>query len=200
MNTQDLTENWTVGWNYLWQQAQSLYTEQVRANPKAYEAQVRSFVQDLTTARTNLDRIKAGLAPGGNRPEDAARFSRLARQHYELATRFYADTRPTDKTELGFMPVLIVLGLAIGISATAWAAGAWQYATNLREQTALAARELEARVAASRDGRVLQPSTLPLPPEPALTSTTGGAGKWLLGGLLMAAGVAYLPTLLRNRS
>ncbi|MCB9743934.1 MAG: hypothetical protein H6740_15145, partial [Alphaproteobacteria bacterium] len=48
-----------------------------------------------------------------------------------------------------------------------------EYATNLREQTALAEKELAARVEASREGRLLQPSTLPAPPEPKGPSAMG---------------------------
>lgn len=188
MTVQDLTDNWTVGWNYLWRQAQELYAEQIRSNPKAYEAQVAAFVQELSTSRKHLDGMKANLGLTGNRPEDVARFNRLSRQHYELASRFYEDTRPAQNTTLGFVPVLIVLGLAVGVAATAWAASAWQYATNLREQTALAERELAARVAALKDGRALQPSTLP-PPPPASVGMFSGMGKLAFGGILLAAGV-----------
>jgi hypothetical protein len=68
---------------------------------------------------------------------------------------------------------------------------------NLREQTALAERELDARVAASRDGRVLQPSTLPPPPPPP---GAGGSnlGLWVLGGLAVVTGAVVLPTLLKR--
>lgn len=199
MTMEEFTENWTVGWNYLWQQTQSLYAEKVRSNPSAYQAQVAGFMRDLTAARADLDRVKAALGPRGNRPEEVARFNRLARQHYELANRFYPDTQPTDKTTLGFVPVLIVLGLAIGVSATAWAAGAWQYATNLREQTALASRELEARVTALNMGRTLQASTLPVPPDPLPTGMLASGGKLVLGGLLLAAGIKFLPQFLGRK-
>lgn len=199
MTLQELTENWTVGWNYLWQQAQSLYAEQIRSNPKAYEAQVTNFVQELRLSRQHLDRMKQNLVPTGNRPEDVARFNRLSRQHYELSTRFYSDTQPASQTSLGFVPVLIVLGLAVGLSATAWAVSAWQYATQLREQTALASRELDARVAASREGRTLQPSTLPSPPEPPNSSLMSGAGKWVVGGLVVLAGAVLLPPLMSRK-
>jgi hypothetical protein len=88
-------------------------------------------------------------------------------------------------------------GLALGAAAIAWAVSAYEYAVNLREQTALAERELDARVAASRDGRVLQPSTLPPPPPPP-----GGAasnmGLWVLGGLAVVTGAVVLPTLLKR--
>lgn len=63
---------------------------------------------------------------------------------------------------------------------------------NLREQTALAERELHARVEASGEGRVLQASTLP-PPPPSPTTAAKGVGSVLIGGLAIAAGAFVLP-------
>ena len=78
----------------------------------------------------------------------------------------------------------------------AWAFAAHEYAVNLQQQTTLAERELDARVAAAQSGLVLPPSTLPAP------SPVDGArsvGLWLLGGLLLAAGVLVVPLLMERR-
>ena len=93
--------------------------------------------------------------------------------------------------------VLIVGGLAVGVAGTAWAVSAYEYATNLREQTALADRELSERVAASREGRTLQATTLPEQPDP-IADATGGMGKLLLGGLALGAVALALPLFLKR--
>jgi hypothetical protein len=86
--------------------------------------------------------------------------------------------------------------VAIGVVAIAFAIVAYQYAVNLREQTALADRELTARIEASQAGRVLPPSTLPPPPSPV--EDAKGVGMWLLGGLALAAGALTVPLLIRK--
>jgi hypothetical protein len=84
-------------------------------------------------------------------------------RYHELAAGFYGDASPprdrhgTDGRRVA-PAVLVVGGLAVGV---AWAIAAYPYAVNLREQTWLAERELDARVEASREGRPLQTSTLP---------------------------------------
>ena len=92
--------------------------------------------------------------------------------------------------------VLVVGGLSVGAVGVAWSIAAYHYAVNLREQTALAERELDARIAAGREGRTLQTSTLPPPPSPA--SDARRAGLWLLGGLAVAAGALAIPLLLKR--
>jgi hypothetical protein len=94
---------------------------------------------------------------------------------------------------------LVVGGLALGAAAIAWSVSAYQYAVNLREQTALAERELTARIEASQAGRVLQPSTLPAPPPPPSPTESSGMGLWLLGGLGLVAAAVTLPVLLQRK-
>ena len=88
----------------------------------------------------------------------------------------------------------------MGAVGVAWALAAYEYAVNLREQTALAERELDARVTASREGRALQPTTLPAQPSPidTATSTARSVGTLVVGGLVVVAGAILLPTLLRK--
>jgi hypothetical protein len=189
----------TEYWNSLWRYAQTTWAPVVQANPQEYQEKVTRYVQDLRAARASLDRMKAALGQPGVTLEHTARYNRLAREHYELASRFQADLGPGHAALFGFVPLLYVLGLAVGTAATAWAAATWQYATNLREQTALAARELDARVEASREGRALQPSTLP-PPAPPPKPLAQSIGGWLLGALVIAGGIYLAPSLLKNNS
>ena len=70
--------------------------------------------------------------------------------------------------------MLIVVGVIVGLAAIAWAVAAYQYAVNLREQTALTEKELDARILASREGRQLPATTLP--PQ----SSGMGATGWLM--------------------
>lgn len=193
-------EDWLSGVKYLYQQAVGL-ADQVRANPKAYERQVASFVRDLELSRANLDRMKAALPLLGNTVDDTARYNRLARQHYELKTRFDEDTQ-----RFGVVPVMLIGALAVGAAAAAWAAVAWQLAVGLREETALGVKELDARVYAMRSGRQLQPSTLQSPSggkasslEALGDSALKGAGSLLAAGLVLFLGLNYGPQLLKRR-
>jgi hypothetical protein len=124
-------------------------------------------------------------------------------RYHDLAAGFYGDATPAPSGATAPAPstgaapaVLIIGGLAVGAVGVAWAVAAYQYAVNLREQTALAERELDARVEASREGRPLQASTLPPPPNP--TDDAKGMGLWLLGGLAVVAGALTLPALLKK--
>jgi hypothetical protein len=182
---------WTGAWDYIWREAQDRYAGQIAANPKAYEPQVTTFIQELSAVRGWLDRLKVRLASSKEPTKDFALYNRLAREHYELSTRFYSDARPA-QPGMGFAPIMIVLGIAIGVAGCAWAAAAWQYARGLRERTVLAAQELEARIVASKEGRVLQTSTLPPPESPSLM---GGIGSLVTVGLVVAAGAFLLPRL-----
>lgn len=101
-------------------------------------------------------------------------------RYNQLAAGFYADSVPaaqagTGVPVVGVAPIVVVAGIAIGVVAIAWAIVAYEYAVNLREQTALADREFVARVEASQAGRVLPPSTLP-PPPPSPADDAKGAG------------------------
>ena len=115
-----------------------------------------------------------------------AQYQEMDKRYHELAAGFYSDALPASTTTVGFVPILIIAGLAAGVAGCAWAVAAYEYAVNLREQTALADKELTERVAASKEGRTLQATTLPTQPDP-LADATGGMGKLLIGGLALGA-------------
>ena len=85
--------------------------------------------------------------------------------------------------------MIVVGGVAFTAVALSWAAVAWQYIANLRDQTAFAVKELEVRDAASRDGRALQPATAPAQPpvpppgDPWTLDARGLLGLGALAGL-----------------
>jgi len=171
-------------------------------DPTGTLAKVQGFVQALTESRATLDRMRAKLPPTPHGAADRAlveTYQGLERRYHDLAAGFYGDATPTQgqgmrqsAPEVGVAPaVLVVGGLAVGAAGVSWAVAAYQYAVNLREQTALAERELDARVEASREGRVLAPSTLPAPQPKA-------SRLWVLGGLSLVAGVVALPVLLKR--
>lgn len=195
---------WSSGWTALSDQATRLYGAAITANPAAYAPQVTAFQAQLAACRATLDRIKARLPnPPGSDADRAliANHAAMERRYHDLAAGLFADATPTGAAPLrqpvvGVAPVLVVGGAALTVVGIAWAVAAYEYTVNLREQTSLAERELDARVAASHDGRTLQTSTLPPPPSPAADASN--LGLWLLGGLAVATGAIVLPTFLKK--
>ncbi|MCB9759109.1 MAG: hypothetical protein H6739_04655 [Alphaproteobacteria bacterium] len=178
---QQVKAGWSEGWSALEAQGQQLYAAAIQADPSAYSATVQGFIEALTGARGHLDRQRDALAQlpeGPERQAAVARYQAQEERYHTLAAGLYSDAAPASEA-MGLVPVLVVGGLALGIAGTAWAVAAYEYAVNLREQTALADRELTARVQASQEGRTLQPTTLPQPPE-----DVGGGGLMLLAGAL----------------
>ena len=198
----DLRAAWTAGWRSLSDTANRQYAALIAANPAAYAPSVAAFQAELAASRATLNRVRDRLSRPGATDADRARYAALERRWHELAAGLYADAAPAagevPQPVLGVAPaVLVVGGVAVGAVGIAWSIAAYQYAVNLREQTALADRELEARVAASEQGRVLQPSTLPPPPSPR--DDASNVGLWLLGGLVVVAGALTIPVLLQKR-
>ncbi len=197
----DIKGAWASGWKTLSEQATAAYGTALQADPTGTMARVEAFLTALSESRATLDRIAAKLPNPPVTEEDRAAVASHAafeRRWHDLAAGFYTDTKPAPTPPVvGVAPaVLIVGGVAVGVVGIAWAIAAYQYATNLRDQTALAERELDARVAASREGRPLQASTLPPPPSPAADAR--GVGVWVLGGLAVVAGALALPILLKR--
>lgn len=202
----DIKAGWSDTWRALSEQATAAYGRAAELDPTGTLARVQGFVSALSDSRASLDRIRAKLPnPPVTEADRAAHanYAALERRYHDLAAGFYDDATPAQGQgmgqggpSVGVAPVVLVVGgLAIGAVGVAWAIAAYQYAVNLREQTALAERELDARVAASHDGRPLQSSTLPPPPSP----TGGGStGLWLLGGLALVTGAVALPVLLKR--
>jgi hypothetical protein len=200
---EDVKAAWSAGWKTLAEQAEAAYAAAIRANPGAYVDKVTGFLAALTASRETLDRIRAKLPDPPVTDADRAAWAKyrdLERRYHDLAAGFYADTRPTEPAT-GAAPaagVVIIIGaIAVGVVGVAWAVAAYEYAVNLQDQTALAERELDARVEASREGRSLQPSTLP-PPPPSPEDAAKGIGWLLVGGLVLTAGAVALPALLRK--
>jgi len=203
MTWDDIKGDWTAGWNYLWSEAQDSWKSLVEKNPVLYKPKVEAFMTELQSARRNLDAIKVRLPnPAKTAEEQAlvANYQALEQRYHALAAGFYAESAPTSRTTLGWLPVLIVGGLAISAAAAAWAVPGYQYAVNLREQTVLASKELDARIAASKDGRTLQPTTLPPPPAPMPSplDAAKGMGSMLFLGLLAVGGVMLVPHLIKK--
>lgn len=205
----DIKAAWSAGWKALSEQATAAYGTAAQVDPTGTLAKVQAFLAALNDSRAALDRIAAKLPnpPVTEADRQAhANYQAMERRYHELAAGFYGDATPTPGQGAGTPPgspavgvapaVLVVGGLAVGAVGVAWAIAAYQYAVNLREQTSLAERELDARVEASREGRPLQTSTLPPPPSPA--SDAKGAGLWLLGGLAVVAGALAIPVLLKR--
>ena len=202
MSWTDIKDNWTAGWNYLWSEAQDSWRALIEKNPTQYKAKVEAFLAELTASRRNLDAMKARLPSPPKTPEDRAlveKYQGLEKRYHELAAGFYAESKAAGKPDMGWLPILIVGGLAISAAAAAWAVPGYQYAVNLREQTSLANKELDARVAASKEGRTLQAATLPPPPPmPSPLDAAKGMGTWLMVGLMAMAGVMVVPGLLKK--
>ena len=196
----DVKAAWSAGWKALSDQAVAAYGAAIQANPAAYVDKVTGFLAALTTSRETLDRIAAKLPNPPVTDADRAiwaKYQELDRRYNDLAAGFYADARPADPAT-GIAPaVVVVVGVvAVGLVGTAWAVAAYEYAVNLQDQTALAERELDARIVASQEGRTLQPSTLPPPPNPE--NAAKGIGWLLVGGLVLAGGAIAIPALMRR--
>ena len=203
---EDVKASWSSGWKALSDQAVATYSAAIQANPLAYAERVTGFTSALSESRQHLDAIAARLPNPPVTDADrkaVADYQAMEARYRDLAAGFYADATPAANASpgtptVGVAPILIVAGVAIGIVAIAWAVVAYEYAANLRDQTALADRELTARVDASQTGRPLQSSTLP-PPPPSPTEQASGVGLWLLGGLALAAGALTIPMLLNRK-
>ncbi len=185
---------WSSGWSALQQQASKLHDAAIRNDPTGYLSKVEAFITELRATRSSLDRSRALLAQLPPDDPAHAKFTSLEKRYGELAAGLYADAKPAP--DVGVAPAVVAAGLVVGAAGIAWSVAAYQYAVNLREQTAVAEKELAARVEASRQGRTLQPSTVPPQPDPA--SQAKGIGWLLIGGLTIAAGVMAAPILLKR--
>jgi len=159
----DYYEQWKVGAAYLLREASASLTASIQANPQQYQPAVSSFEKSLQESRQNLDRIRTLLPAKVDSVADQTTIDRYAAaeaQYRVLSEGFYTDTQKAQQS-FGFIPIMYVGYLAIGATAATFAVSAYQYATNLREQTALQKAELEARVVLAEQGKQLPGSTLP---------------------------------------
>ena len=199
MSWQDVKARWSQGWRTLHQEAMDRYEAAIREDPAPFEPTVRATVGDLQVVRSHLDHMAPMVASASATPQDKATYGRLLNRYQDLAAGVYADAQPATE-QVGIAPLIIVAGLVLGVAAIAWAVAAKGYTSNLREQTALADRELSARIEASQRGQALPPSTLP-PGGGGEDGKGKGAGLgWLLvGGLAVAAGAVVAPVFLKKR-
>lgn len=194
MSWQDIKARWSQGWRSLQQQAMARYEAAIRKDPNSFEPTVRATIADLQASRGHLEHMSSLVQRDGATQADRATYGRLLNRYQDLAAGIYADARPVSD-EVGIAPIVIVAGLVLGVAAIAWGVAANKYASNLREQTALADRELSARIEASQQGRTLPPSTLPDPGD----DKGGGLGWVLVGGLAVATGAVVVPVLWKKR-
>ena len=194
----DVKARWSSSWSGLQSQAMTAYEATIREKPAAFRDKVAAFMGMLAQSRTNLARIRAHLAEAPDTTL-SARASALEARYATLAAGIYADAKPSPD-EVGVAPAVVggvvVMGLLISVSGVAWSMAAYEYAANLRDHTGLLEKELEARVAASKEGRQLQPSSIPAPPSPAKEARN--AGMWVLGGLMAVAALAAAPVFLNK--
>lgn len=196
MTWDDLTAAWdavasaaSAAWTSAYESAIATYEDLVKSDPKGSADQVVRFMAELEETRGLLDRMASQLPKPPVTPEDHAlhkRYAAYEARYHEIAAGFYRDVEANQAPQVGVVPVLAVAGLAIGLGAATWSFAGYEYAVNLREETALASRELDARIQASKEGRTIQESTLPEPASSASNMTTmmmGGAA--VLGGLVL---------------
>lgn len=194
-------QTWDAGWRGLADRAVRELGPALTQDVAVYVPQVEAFLTALRDARANLDAARA-LLPNPPRTEADGRawgaWKALDQRYLDLSAGFYADAAPAPN--MSGSPLLVVGGLLIGVAGVAWAVATYEYAANLREQTALQLSELQARDAASREGRTLQASTLTDPrrdpDKPKDPDDDGPSVAWLVaGGLALAGGVLLLPRL-----
>lgn len=221
----EIKQRWSAGWKDLHQAALQKWGAAIHRNPESFRPAVTATLSDLQAARVHLQRIAAVLpriADVQARARAAQAFAVMMKRYQELAAGIYADAEQAEREKQAqgrqqaqpaqpqvgavVVPLLIVAGIVLGVAAIAWAIASREHAKNLREQTALADHELTARVEASKEGRVLQDTTLPEQPAsaPLLSATTpAGAtaskvGLALVGVLALAAAGLAIPMFLKR--
>jgi len=191
----DYYETWKTGAGYLWREGMAQLSPLIQANPDAYTGQVTSFLYTLRGVESNLSRARVAVAKlpqSALDPKLADLYARCEAQYKLLGSDFYSDTRPAPAgASLGFAPIMIVGLFFIGLTAATIGVAGYQYATNLREQTALAAKELEARVMLAQQGLSLPGSTLKPQADPfqEIGETVGTVFKVGALGLLIWGGL-----------
>lgn len=195
----DIKSSWSSAWTGLQERASSAYQSAIQADPSKFKDTVASFMAMLSESRASLDRIQTLLKQVDD-PALTAKAGELESRYSTLAAGVYADAKPADT--IGVAPAVVggvvVAGIIVSIGGVAWAVAAYQYAVNLREHTALLEKELQARVDASKEGRVLPPSSVPPAPNPIADAQS--TGMWVLGGLAVAAAAIAVPIFLKKKA
>ena len=163
--------------------------EAVAAKPSSFEAKVRAFLTLLRECKANLERIAAQLP---SLPKNEAAKA-LIRRYQDMKALYDAlvagiALNATGELELGTVPLVVVGTVALSAAGVAWAIAAYEYAAGLRDETALMATELEARVQAMKDGKTLPLSTLAAPER---TDSRGAPLGLVLVGLGILGGAAF---------
>lgn len=163
--------------------------EAVAAKPSSFEAKVRAFLTLLRECKVNLERIAAQLPALPK--NDAAKA--LIRRYQDMKALYDAlvagiALNATGDLELGTVPLVVVGTVALSAAGVAWAIAAYEFAAGLRDETALMATELEARVQAMKDGKTLPPNTLAAPER---TDSRGAPLGLVLVGLGVLGGAAF---------
>lgn len=178
--------------------------------------EVQSFVVTLDQLRLATNGYLARALPlVGENPELEDRIQRLVFAYQTLATNWQdpANTRPNaaaaKRMEVGVAPVAWAALLTVGIGAASWAVSelgaAWAIAARGDAEVALAQvqlqqQDLDARVAASQDGRTLPPSTIAPPnPKPEVPGEIDGLVYVAAGAVGLAAVVGGVAWLLGSR-
>ncbi len=184
------------------------------------QPRVQSYANTLEALRVATNRYIARASPFvGTDADVAERVQRVSAAYQLLYTQWYEPesvrrATPTDQAklaanEVGVAPVVAVL-VIVTVGGVAWAVtevgAAYAVAAQSDAEKALAnirlqEKELGDRVAASKDGRTLPPSTLPQPnPAPLSGDNMEQAAKVLVGTLAAAAVVGAVVTFWPRRS
>jgi hypothetical protein len=199
----EIKAQWGAGWDALGAKGLREHAAQIKQNPEAFRRFLENYLGFLGQARANLRRIHESrakiLSSGRALPSGVDEvLGKLTRRYQILGAGVYSDSRKQAPAEVGAVQVaasvvLVIGAVAFGLAAIAWAIVGYQYCKSLRDQTALAATELEKRAALAEQGLTLPPSTLPAQ-GPDGGDSGGGGVVWALGGLgvvgLLGAGAA----------
>lgn len=196
----EIKAQWGAGWDALESKGLREHAAHIRENPEAFRRHVENYKGFLDQVRANLrtihERRAQILSSGRALPAGVDEvLGKLTRRYQILSAGLYSDARKHEGAQVqgAEVVVLIVGAVAFGLAAIAWAIVGYQYCKSLRDQTALAATELEKRAALAEQGLALPPSTLPAQ-GPNGDGSEGGGVVWALGGLgvvgLLGAGAA----------
>lgn len=181
--------SWSDEASAAWQsvvETTSSYAESL--SPSMLEAQVSGFIELLDQLGSLLDRWKELIAslPAAERGAQEQALAEYQAAFDYFSAGFWPFTQEASTVQgarVGVAP-LVVGALAVSAVAAAWAVGKASELGETVSEVYLRVTELNERVAASKEGRVLQESTVPQ--LNADKPEEGGYGL-VLGGLALAA-------------
>lgn len=183
----------------VWQQLRLAAEERyARVDPDTYRAKVTEYVELLDAWKSDLDRWEGLLSRPGVSPADRKQHEQADAHYHDLAAGLFADAEnvvpEVDDFGIASSVVIVVGTVGLTMVGVAWAIVTFQYALEGREQTALEVQELEARLALSKAGKTLQPSTLPPKPpddDSGVLEEVGVVGM-VVGGVIVTASLGGL--------